>query len=125
MPLIRLSFKMVDCGILASRLVLLCDDLLWVLTDTQIQAALHFLNSVSWLMHEAAQVEKKVKAAQKLEVSPFIPHYILSLYFRVIIVVCLISDADAYPSNATSIGWCCYRLKITSTECSSKSIRHV
>ena len=66
---LRLDFLVfLDCGILASRMMLILDDLLWVLTDTQIQAALHFLSSLSGLIRKAAEVEKRIKAAQKLEV---------------------------------------------------------
>ena len=41
---------MSDCGILGVRLVTILDDLLWVLTDDQLKAALHFVGSVSGLV---------------------------------------------------------------------------
>lgn len=55
---------------MGSRLLLILDDLLWVLTDSQLRAALHFLNSLSGLVQKATEVTRKKKAARKLEV-PF------------------------------------------------------
>ena len=57
-----------DCQVLGCRLTLLLDDLLWVLTDSQILAALHFMNSLSGLIKEATEVTQRYKAARKLEV---------------------------------------------------------
>lgn len=53
---------------MGSRLLLILDDLLWVLTDSQLRAALHFLNSLSGLVQKATEVTRKKKAARKLEV---------------------------------------------------------
>ncbi|GAB6031805.1 hypothetical protein CHUAL_010207 [Chamberlinius hualienensis] len=64
---ITIKKRLQDCGILASRLVFIMDDLLWVLTDTQIQAAIHFLSSLSGLISKAAEREKRINAVQKLE----------------------------------------------------------
>lgn len=50
-------------------LVIILDDLLWVLTDSQLKAALHFLDSLADLVQKATQVTRKAKAARKLEVS--------------------------------------------------------
>lgn len=55
---------------MGSRLLLILDDLLWVLTDSQLRAALHFLNSLSGLVQKATEVTRKKKAARKLEVTP-------------------------------------------------------
>lgn len=44
---ITIKKKLSDCVILASRLVLILDDLLWVLTDSQLKAALHFVDSLN------------------------------------------------------------------------------
>lgn len=54
---------------MGSMLVIILDDLLWVLTDSQLKAALHFLDSLSDLVQKATQVTRKAKAARKLEVS--------------------------------------------------------
>ena len=61
--------KMSDCTVLGCRLVLILDDLLWVLTDDQLKAALHFGESLSGLLKRATSVTQKVKGARKLEVS--------------------------------------------------------
>lgn len=53
---------------MGSRLVLILDDLLWVLTDSQLKAALLFLDSLAGLVQKATEVTRKAKAARKLEV---------------------------------------------------------
>lgn len=55
---------------MGSKLVLILKELLWVLTDSQLKAALHFLDSLSGLIKKANEVVRKKKAARKLEVSP-------------------------------------------------------
>ena len=69
--IIRLTIKkrMSDCCVLGCRLVLILDDLLWVLTDDQLKAALHFADSLSGLLKRATALTQKVKGARKLEVS--------------------------------------------------------
>lgn len=62
--------RLSDCFILGSRLVVILDDLLWVLTDSQLKAALHFLNSLSGLIQRATQITRKTKAARKLDELP-------------------------------------------------------
>lgn len=64
---ITLKKRMSDCGILGVRLVTILDDLLWVLTDDQLKAALHFVGSVSGLVKKATEQTQKVKAARKLD----------------------------------------------------------
>ena len=67
---VRLTIKkkMNDCSVLGCRLVLILDDLLWVLTDDQLKAALHFADSLSGLLKRATALTQKVKGARKLEV---------------------------------------------------------
>ncbi|XP_071452381.1 bridge-like lipid transfer protein family member 3B isoform X2 [Hetaerina americana] len=62
----RLSDKMVK----SSRLVLILDDLLWVLTDAQLRAALTFLHSLADLVQKATEVTRKAKAERKLKELP-------------------------------------------------------
>ncbi|XP_065226318.1 bridge-like lipid transfer protein family member 3B isoform X2 [Planococcus citri] len=62
--------RLSDCFIMGSKLVLILDELLWVLTDSQLKAALHFLDSLSGLIKKADEVVRKKKAARKLEVLP-------------------------------------------------------
>ena len=47
---ITLKKRISDCAILGARIVLILDDLLWVLTDDQLKAALHFIGSISGLV---------------------------------------------------------------------------
>lgn len=56
---------------MGSKLVLILRQLLWVLTDSQLKAALHFLDSLSGLIKKADEVVRKKKAARKLEVGVF------------------------------------------------------
>lgn len=48
--------------------MLLLDDLLWVLTDTQLKAAILYLNSLNDMMEKSRQQSKNI-AAEKLDVS--------------------------------------------------------
>ena len=57
-----------DCSVLGCRLVVILDDLLWVLTDDQLKAALHFADSLSGLLKRATAETQKVKGARKLQV---------------------------------------------------------
>lgn len=67
---ITIKKKMSDCTILASRLVLILDDLLWVLTDSQLNAALHFVDSLASLIKQSTNLTQKTKAKKFLERSP-------------------------------------------------------
>lgn len=53
---------------MGSRLAIILDDLLWVLTDFQLKAALHFIDSLVGLIEKATEITRKKKAARKLEV---------------------------------------------------------
>ncbi|XP_047351332.1 UHRF1-binding protein 1-like isoform X1 [Vespa velutina] len=68
--LITIKKRISDCFIMGSRLILILDDLLWVLTDSQLKAALHFIDSLGGLIEKATILERKTKAARKLEVLP-------------------------------------------------------
>ncbi|XP_011633226.1 UHRF1-binding protein 1-like isoform X1 [Pogonomyrmex barbatus] len=67
---ITIKKRISDCFVMGSRLVIILDDLLWVLTDSQLKAALHFLDSLGGLIEKATILERKTKAARKLEVLP-------------------------------------------------------
>ncbi|XP_055635192.1 bridge-like lipid transfer protein family member 3B [Toxorhynchites rutilus septentrionalis] len=67
---ITVKKKLSDCSIIASRLVLILDDLLWVLTDSQLKAALYFVDSLSGLIKASNSVVQRVKAQRKLETLP-------------------------------------------------------
>ncbi|KYN40299.1 UHRF1-binding protein 1-like protein [Trachymyrmex septentrionalis] len=67
---ITIKKRISDCFVMDCRLVIILDDLLWVLTDSQLKAALHFLDSLGGLIEKATILERKTKAARKLEVLP-------------------------------------------------------
>ncbi|XP_045598835.1 bridge-like lipid transfer protein family member 3B isoform X2 [Procambarus clarkii] len=67
---ITIKKKLADCSVVGCRLVLLMDDVLWVLTDSQLTAAFHFLDSLSDLIRQATQQSQKTKAIRKLESLP-------------------------------------------------------
>ncbi|XP_068141521.1 bridge-like lipid transfer protein family member 3B isoform X2 [Drosophila tropicalis] len=67
---ITIRKRLSDCTLLASRLVLILDDLLWVLTDSQLKAALHFVDSLSGLIKAATHATQKSKAARKMQTLP-------------------------------------------------------
>lgn len=67
---ITIKKKLSDCSIMASRLVLILDDLLWVLTDSQLNAALHFVDSLASLIKASTQLTQKTKAKRILEQLP-------------------------------------------------------
>lgn len=67
---ITIKKKLIDCTILASRLVLVLDDLLWVLTDSQLNAALHFVDSLASLIKTSTNLTQKTKAKKILEQLP-------------------------------------------------------
>ena len=56
-----------DCGMVASRLQVNLDDLLWVLTDSQLNAALVFINSLQDVIKKS-NLQSKQLAAEKLKV---------------------------------------------------------
>lgn len=56
---IVLKKKLADCSLVASRLVLILDDLLWALTDAQLVAALHLWHSLSALVKKSAAQQRR------------------------------------------------------------------
>ncbi|ELU09962.1 hypothetical protein CAPTEDRAFT_105822 [Capitella teleta] len=67
---IRISIKkrLIDCGMVASRLQVNLDDLLWVLTDSQLNAALGFINSLQDVIKKS-NLQSKQLAAEKLKMT--------------------------------------------------------
>uniref|UniRef100_A0A3Q2XM20 Bridge-like lipid transfer protein family member 3B n=1 Tax=Hippocampus comes TaxID=109280 RepID=A0A3Q2XM20_HIPCM len=59
---IRVTLKrcMKDCNVVASKLVLILDDLLWVLTDSQLKAMVQYAKSLSEAMEKSAQQRKSL-----------------------------------------------------------------
>lgn len=83
---------------MGSRLILILDDLLWVLTDSQLKAALHFIDSLGGLIEKATNLERKTKAARKLEVREY--KVKVELYFSATALTILIFKGVAGVSSA-------------------------
>ncbi|KAI4898865.1 hypothetical protein NFI96_024168 [Prochilodus magdalenae] len=63
---IALKRRVKDCNVLASKLLFILDDLLWVLTDSQLKAVIHYAKSLSEAMEKSAQ-QRKSMAAESLQ----------------------------------------------------------
>ncbi|XP_017265163.1 UHRF1-binding protein 1 [Kryptolebias marmoratus] len=59
---IALKRRIKDCNVLASKLLFILDDLLWVLTDSQLKAIIHYAKSLSEAMEKSAQQRKSMTA---------------------------------------------------------------
>uniref|UniRef100_A0A8C1U8A1 UHRF1 binding protein 1 n=1 Tax=Cyprinus carpio TaxID=7962 RepID=A0A8C1U8A1_CYPCA len=64
---IALKRRVKDCNVLASKLLFILDDLLWVLTDSQLKAIIHYAKSLSEAMEKSGQ-QRKSMAAETLQV---------------------------------------------------------
>ena len=56
-----------DCEIVSSRLHIVLDDILWVLTDSQMKAAIIFMDSLRDIIQQSSQQSKR-QAAEKRKV---------------------------------------------------------
>jgi len=63
-----LLFQTKDCNVVASKLMFLLDDLLWVLTDSQLKAMMKYAESLSEAMEKSAQ-QRKSLAPESVQVS--------------------------------------------------------
>ncbi|XP_008591357.1 PREDICTED: UHRF1-binding protein 1, partial [Galeopterus variegatus] len=61
-----------DCNVIASKLMFLLDDLLWVLTDSQLKAMMKYAESLSEAMEKSAQ-QRKSLAPEPIQVTPPAP----------------------------------------------------
>ncbi|CAJ1084777.1 UHRF1-binding protein 1 isoform X2 [Xyrichtys novacula] len=66
---IALKRRIKDCNVLASKLLFILDDLLWVLTDSQLKAIIHYSKSLSEAMEKSAQ-QRKSRTAESLQTAP-------------------------------------------------------
>ncbi|XP_012721358.2 UHRF1-binding protein 1 [Fundulus heteroclitus] len=66
---IALKRRIKDCNVLASKLLFILDDLLWVLTDSQLKAIIHYAKSLSEAMEKSAQ-QRKSMTAESLQTAP-------------------------------------------------------
>lgn len=67
--ILHCSIQIKDCNVLASKLLFILDDLLWVLTDSQLKAIIHYAKSLSEAMEKSAQ-QRKSMTAESLQVLP-------------------------------------------------------
>uniref|UniRef100_A0A8C6X4D6 Bridge-like lipid transfer protein family member 3A n=1 Tax=Naja naja TaxID=35670 RepID=A0A8C6X4D6_NAJNA len=69
---ISLKRKTKDCNVVASKLMFLLDDLLWVLTDSQLKAMMKYAESLSEAMEKSAQ-QRKSLAPEPVQITPPVP----------------------------------------------------
>ncbi|XP_050520734.1 UHRF1-binding protein 1-like [Daktulosphaira vitifoliae] len=68
----RLTIKkrLSDCFILGCKLAILIEELLCVFTDSQMKAALHYIDSIAGIVQRSMDLSRKNKALRKLECLP-------------------------------------------------------
>uniref|UniRef100_A0A8C6YXW8 UHRF1 binding protein 1 n=1 Tax=Nothoprocta perdicaria TaxID=30464 RepID=A0A8C6YXW8_NOTPE len=69
---ISLKRRTKDCNVVASKLMFLLDDLLWVLTDSQLKAMMKYAESLSEAMEKSAQ-QRKSLAPESAQITPPAP----------------------------------------------------
>ncbi|GAB0200151.1 UHRF1-binding protein 1 [Grus japonensis] len=69
---ISLKRRTKDCNVMASKLMFLLDDLLWVLTDSQLKAMMKYAESLSEAMEKSAQ-QRKSLAPESVQITPPAP----------------------------------------------------
>ncbi|XP_037699393.1 UHRF1-binding protein 1 isoform X2 [Choloepus didactylus] len=69
---IALKRRTKDCNVIASKLMFLLDDLLWVLTDSQLKAMMKYAESLSEAMEKSAQ-QRKSLAPEPVQITPPVP----------------------------------------------------
>ncbi|XP_074833519.1 bridge-like lipid transfer protein family member 3A [Carettochelys insculpta] len=67
---ISLKRRTKDCNVVASKLMFLLDDLLWVLTDSQLKAMMKYAESLSEAMEKSAQQRKSLAPEPVLTTPP-------------------------------------------------------
>ncbi|KAM6044532.1 bridge-like lipid transfer protein family member 3A isoform 1-T1 [Chlamydotis macqueenii] len=89
---ISLKRRTKDCNVMASKLMFLLDDLLWVLTDSQLKAMMKYAESLSEAMEKSAQ-QRKSLVPESVQITPPAPSTQQSW-----------SQPFGVSPNATSIG---------------------
>ncbi|XP_055119790.2 bridge-like lipid transfer protein family member 3A isoform X2 [Symphalangus syndactylus] len=69
---IALKRRTKDCNVISSKLMFLLDDLLWVLTDSQLKAMMKYAESLSEAMEKSAQ-QRKSLAPEPVQITPPAP----------------------------------------------------
>ncbi|XP_019617060.1 PREDICTED: UHRF1-binding protein 1-like, partial [Branchiostoma belcheri] len=59
-----------DCSVVSSKLHLILDDLLWVLTDSQLKAMASYMQSLSKIIRKSTEQNKRDASAQPSPPSP-------------------------------------------------------
>ncbi|XP_037551975.1 UHRF1-binding protein 1-like isoform X1 [Nematolebias whitei] len=67
---VTLKRRIKDCNVVASKLILILDDLLWVLTDSQLKAMVQYAKSLSEAMEKSAQQRKSMAADEQVSSPP-------------------------------------------------------
>ncbi|KAM6895466.1 bridge-like lipid transfer protein family member 3B isoform 1-T1 [Xenentodon cancila] len=67
---VTLKRRIKDCNVVASKLILILDDLLWVLTDSQLKAMVQYAKSLSEAMEKSAQQRKSMATEEQASSLP-------------------------------------------------------
>ncbi|XP_014063978.2 UHRF1-binding protein 1-like isoform X1 [Salmo salar] len=67
---VTLKRRSKDCNVVASKLILILDDLLWVLTDSQLKAMVQYAKSLSEAMDKSAQQRKSMASEDQESSAP-------------------------------------------------------
>ncbi|XP_068611139.1 bridge-like lipid transfer protein family member 3B [Brachionichthys hirsutus] len=67
---VTLKRRIKDCNVVASKLILILDDLLWVLTDSQLKAMVQYAKSLSEAMERSAQQRKSMATEDQVSSAP-------------------------------------------------------
>ncbi|XP_075886196.1 bridge-like lipid transfer protein family member 3B isoform X3 [Nelusetta ayraudi] len=67
---VTLKRRIKDCNVVASKLILVLDDLLWVLTDSQLKAMVQYAKSLSEAMEKSAQQRKSLATEEQVLPAP-------------------------------------------------------
>uniref|UniRef100_A0A3B3ZHE5 Uncharacterized protein n=1 Tax=Periophthalmus magnuspinnatus TaxID=409849 RepID=A0A3B3ZHE5_9GOBI len=66
---VTLKRRIKDCNVVASKLILILDDLLWVLTDSQLKAMVQYAKSLSEAMEKSNQQRKSLATEDQVSSS--------------------------------------------------------
>ncbi|XP_065807233.1 UHRF1-binding protein 1-like isoform X1 [Labrus bergylta] len=67
---VTLKRRIKDCNVVATKLILILDDLLWVLTDSQLKAMVQYAKSLSEAMEKSAQQRKSMATEDQESSAP-------------------------------------------------------
>ncbi|KAJ7329948.1 hypothetical protein JRQ81_016122 [Phrynocephalus forsythii] len=67
---VTLKRRLKDCNVVASKLILILDDLLWVLTDSQLKAMVQYAKSLSEAIEKSAEQRKSLASEPSQSSTP-------------------------------------------------------